>query len=77
MRPAGPTLPDLKWDSCGPRAKKVYKKQKNFFGNKWCGNLEEGLFGEFLIDFGSVGDVLGAVGVVERRQRLLEIGSGR
>ena len=39
--------------------------------------LEKSLFGQLLIHFGPVGDILCSVGVVERRQSLLEVGSGR
>ena len=39
--------------------------------------LEKSLFGQLLIHFRPVGDILCSVGVVERRQSLLEVGSGR
>ena len=39
--------------------------------------LHERLLAEFLVDLGTVGDVFGALGVVERTERLLEVAGGR
>ena len=36
-------------------------------------HLDEGLLGQPLVDFGSVGDVLGPVGIVQRGEGLLEV----
>lgn len=39
--------------------------------------LQERLLGQLLVHFGPVGDVLGPVGVVKRRERLLQVGGSR